>query len=88
MGFFFLLILRNGFDLFLFLMFSAPQFGSFKLLDRPTTFVNVSSQRRCAVKPLNAEPKRNGSVVPLAATIAAPGGFLFFFYPGARKLTC
>ena len=25
--------------------------------------------------------------VPLAATIAAPGGFLFF-YPGARKLTC
>ncbi|KAJ6925467.1 hypothetical protein NC651_009988 [Populus alba x Populus x berolinensis] len=50
----------------------APQFGSFKLLDRPTTFVNVSSQRRCAVKPLNAEPKRNVSVVPLAATIAAP----------------
>lgn len=50
----------------------APQFGSFKLLDRPTKFVNVSSQRRCAVKPLNAEPKRNGSVVPLAATIAAP----------------
>ncbi|XP_011037616.1 PREDICTED: 5'-adenylylsulfate reductase 3, chloroplastic-like [Populus euphratica] len=49
-----------------------PHFGSFKLLERPTTFVNVSSQRRCAVKPLNAEPKRNGSVIPLAATIAAP----------------
>lgn len=74
----FLLILRNGFDLSYVLMFSAPQFGSFKLLDRPTTFVNVSSQRRCAVKPLNAEPKRNDSIVPLAATISAPGGFCFF----------
>ncbi|KAA8520082.1 hypothetical protein F0562_014338 [Nyssa sinensis] len=52
----------------------APQFGSFQLLDRsplPSTPVN-SSRRRCAVKPLNAEPKRNDSIVPFAATMVAP----------------
>ncbi|XVF87751.1 hypothetical protein PTKIN_Ptkin18bG0145500 [Pterospermum kingtungense] len=47
-----------------------PQIGSFRLADRHAT-VNLS-QKRCAVKPLNAEPKRNDSVVPLAATIVAP----------------
>ncbi|GKV38274.1 hypothetical protein SLEP1_g46200 [Rubroshorea leprosula] len=29
--------------------------------------VNLSSQRRCAVRPVNAEPKRNDSMVPQAA---------------------
>ncbi|OMO64817.1 Thioredoxin-independent 5'-adenylylsulfate reductase [Corchorus olitorius] len=48
----------------------APQIGSFRLADRHAT-VNLS-QKRCAVKPVNAEPKRNDSMVPLAATIAAP----------------
>ncbi|OMO76826.1 Phosphoadenosine phosphosulfate reductase [Corchorus capsularis] len=47
-----------------------PQIGSFRLVDRHAT-VNLS-QKRCAVKPVNAEPKRNDSMVPLAATIAAP----------------
>ncbi|XP_065877626.1 5'-adenylylsulfate reductase 3, chloroplastic-like [Euphorbia lathyris] len=47
-----------------------PQFGSFRLLDRPAA-LNLS-QRRCAVKPVNAEPKRNDSIVPLAAAIAEP----------------
>ncbi|XP_030533370.1 5'-adenylylsulfate reductase 3, chloroplastic-like isoform X1 [Rhodamnia argentea] len=52
----------------------APQIGSFHLLDRPhaaSIALNVS-QRRSSVKPINAEPKRNGSIVPLAATIVAP----------------
>ncbi|XWS15564.1 hypothetical protein CRYUN_Cryun34aG0011200 [Craigia yunnanensis] len=47
-----------------------PQIGSFRLADRHAT-VNLS-QKRCAVKPVNAEPKRNDSIVPLAATIVAP----------------
>ncbi|GMI72727.1 PAPS REDUCTASE HOMOLOG 26, APS reductase 3 [Hibiscus trionum] len=47
-----------------------PQFGSVRLADRHAT-VNLS-RRRCAVKAVNAEPKRNDSIVPLAATMAAP----------------
>ncbi|KAK7412672.1 hypothetical protein VNO78_04214 [Psophocarpus tetragonolobus] len=52
----------------------APQFGSFRFLERP----NVSSAalhltpRRISVKPLNAEPHRKDSIVPLAATILHP----------------
>ncbi|KAE8728833.1 5'-adenylylsulfate reductase 2 [Hibiscus syriacus] len=42
------------------------QFASVRLADRHAT-VNLS-RRRCAV---NAEPKRNDSIVPLAATMAA-----------------
>ena len=34
--------------------------------------VNLSS-RRSAVKPVNAEPKRSDSIVPLAATITEAG---------------
>ncbi|XP_015885236.3 5'-adenylylsulfate reductase 2, chloroplastic [Ziziphus jujuba] len=52
----------------------ALQLAPFRLLDRThgqSSVLNLS-QRRCAVKPLNAEPKRNDSIVPLAATIAAP----------------
>ncbi|KAI3456467.1 hypothetical protein Pfo_013130 [Paulownia fortunei] len=52
----------------------AAQFGAFQPLDRPhlpSTAVNFS-RRRCAVKPLNAEPKRNDSIVPSAATSFAP----------------
>ncbi|KDP20736.1 hypothetical protein JCGZ_21207 [Jatropha curcas] len=46
------------------------QIGSFRLLDRLSA-VNIS-QRRCAAKPVNAESKRNDSIVPLAATVAEP----------------
>ncbi|KAL0012328.1 hypothetical protein SO802_007436 [Lithocarpus litseifolius] len=53
------------------------QNGSFRLLsDRPkprTRGLNYS-QRRFSVKALHAEPKRNNSIVPLAATIVAPEG--------------
>ncbi|GLU23318.1 hypothetical protein SLE2022_393350 [Rubroshorea leprosula] len=44
----------------------AAQIGSFRVLDRQG-MVNLSSQRRCAVRPVNAEPKRNDSMVPQAA---------------------
>ncbi|KAL0442945.1 UNVERIFIED_CONTAM: 5'-adenylylsulfate reductase 1, chloroplastic [Sesamum latifolium] len=50
------------------------QFGGFQSLDRshlPSSAVNFS-RRRCVVKPLNAEPKRNDSIVPSAATLFAP----------------
>ncbi|GFZ03240.1 APS reductase 3 [Actinidia rufa] len=49
-------------------------FGSFQPLDRAhsqSTIVNYS-RRQCSVKPLNAESKRNDSIIPLAATIVAP----------------
>uniref|UniRef100_A0A2P2JZX0 adenylyl-sulfate reductase (glutathione) n=1 Tax=Rhizophora mucronata TaxID=61149 RepID=A0A2P2JZX0_RHIMU len=50
-----------------------PQLGSFSFLDRPVAGgANFAYQRWTAVRPVNAEPKRNNSVVPLAATIAAP----------------
>lgn len=51
-----------------------PQIGSIRILERPhvsSGFVNLP-QRRTLVKPLNAEPQRNDSLVPLAATIVAP----------------
>ncbi|GMI91464.1 PAPS REDUCTASE HOMOLOG 26, APS reductase 3 [Hibiscus trionum] len=47
-----------------------PQIGSFRLADRHAT-VNLS-KKRCAVKPVNAEPKRNDSLLPQAASISAP----------------
>nr|AIW52607.1 APR3 [Hevea brasiliensis] len=46
----------------------ALQIGSLRLLGRPAA-VSLS-QRRCSVKPVNAESKRNDSIVPLAAAIA------------------
>lgn len=53
---------------------AAVQFGAFQPLDRSQTIatsVNVF-RRRLAVKSLNAEPKRNESIVPSAATISVP----------------
>ncbi|MBA0565683.1 hypothetical protein Golob_010547 [Gossypium lobatum] len=47
-----------------------PQIGSFRLADRHAT-VNLS-QKRSAVKPVNAEPKRNDSMLSHAATTSAP----------------
>ncbi|KAL0286202.1 UNVERIFIED_CONTAM: 5'-adenylylsulfate reductase 1, chloroplastic [Sesamum angustifolium] len=50
------------------------QFGGFQSFDRshlPSSAVNFS-RRRCVVKPLNAEPKRNDSIIPSAATLFAP----------------
>lgn len=57
-----------------FLIFAVSQLGNFQLLDQPQIPLKALnfSQRRCVVKPLNAEPKRNESIVPSAATIAAP----------------
>lgn len=52
---------------------SVSQIGSFRLLDRPHVASTTLSQRRSFVKPVNAEPKRNVSIVPLAATVVAPG---------------
>ncbi|KAK2644511.1 hypothetical protein Ddye_019706 [Dipteronia dyeriana] len=49
------------------------QIVSFRLLERPQVASTIVSKRRVYVKPVNAEPKRNDSVVPLAATIVAPG---------------
>ncbi|CAI9092591.1 OLC1v1027876C1 [Oldenlandia corymbosa var. corymbosa] len=46
------------------------KFGSFQPLDRAS--ILSTPARRLVVKPLNAEPKRNNSIVPAAATIAAP----------------
>ncbi|KAL2475646.1 5'-adenylylsulfate reductase 3 [Abeliophyllum distichum] len=52
----------------------AAQFGSFQPLEKPSLpSTAVSFSRRYSdVKPLNAEPKRNASIVPSAATIVAP----------------
>ncbi|KAE8736233.1 5'-adenylylsulfate reductase 2 [Hibiscus syriacus] len=47
-----------------------PQIGSFRLANFHAT-VNLS-KKRCAVKPVNAEPKRNDSLLPQAASISAP----------------
>ncbi|MBA0866716.1 hypothetical protein Goshw_023656 [Gossypium schwendimanii] len=47
-----------------------PQIGSFRLADRHAT-VNLSQKRR-AVKPVNAEPKRNDTILSHAATTSAP----------------
>ncbi|KAM7500974.1 hypothetical protein LguiA_025388 [Lonicera macranthoides] len=52
----------------------ASQLGNFQLLDwphLPSPAVNFTL-RRSSVKPLNAEPKRNGAIVPSAATMVAP----------------
>ncbi|KAG5622912.1 hypothetical protein H5410_008130 [Solanum commersonii] len=50
------------------------QLGTFQPLERPQLLSSIvlNSRRRSAVKPLNAEPKRNDSIVPSAATIVAP----------------
>ncbi|KAB1219703.1 5'-adenylylsulfate reductase 3, chloroplastic [Morella rubra] len=51
----------------------APQVCSFRLSDRLDVLSRAVklSQRRCSVKPVNAEPKTNASIVPIATTIAA-----------------
>ncbi|XP_060191679.1 5'-adenylylsulfate reductase 1, chloroplastic-like [Lycium barbarum] len=49
------------------------QLGTFQPLDRAQILSTaLNSRRRLAMKPLNAEPKRNDSIVPSAATIMAP----------------
>ncbi|XP_021821504.1 5'-adenylylsulfate reductase 3, chloroplastic-like [Prunus avium] len=53
----------------------APLVGSFRVFDRAHGQIQSQavtfSQRRSSVKPVNAQPKRNESIVPLAATIVA-----------------
>ncbi|KAL1169968.1 hypothetical protein V6Z11_A05G181900 [Gossypium hirsutum] len=61
-----------------------PQIGSFRLADRHAT-VNLS-QKRCAVKPVNAEPKRNDSMLSHAATTSAPGKTSKIFEQLAKEL--
>ncbi|GAA0172925.1 reductase [Lithospermum erythrorhizon] len=50
------------------------QFGSFQPFDRFQTQSSplITWRRNSAVRPLNAEPKRNDQIVPSAATISAP----------------
>lgn len=65
----------------LFVKYAVPQLGSFQPLDRSHVASPAAlnlSMRRCAVKPLNAEPKRNDLIVPSAATMVAPGMFFYF----------
>ncbi|XP_042478941.1 5'-adenylylsulfate reductase 1, chloroplastic-like isoform X1 [Macadamia integrifolia] len=52
----------------------APQFGSFRPLDRTlvTSAAADSTGGRSLVKPVYAEPKRSDSIVPLAATVTTP----------------
>lgn len=52
----------------------ASQFGAFQQFDRPhlPPAAVGFSRRRCTVKALNAEPKRNDSIIPSAATLFAP----------------
>ncbi|KAL3627466.1 aspartic proteinase precursor [Castilleja foliolosa] len=53
----------------------AAQFGVYQSLNRlhfQSSFANFS-RRRCAVKTFNADPKRNDSIVPSAASSFAPG---------------
>lgn len=60
-----------------FVKFAVSQVGLYQPLDRAhslSTVLNVS-RKRVAVKPLNAEPKRNDSVVVAASTVVAPGMF-------------
>ncbi|KAJ9566175.1 hypothetical protein OSB04_002141 [Centaurea solstitialis] len=46
--------------------------SNFQPLDRSPAALNLSLNRSAAVKRLNAEPKRNDSIVPSAATTFAP----------------
>lgn len=63
----------------LFISYAVSQIGAFRLLDQQHAAQAAVrlSQRRSSVKPGNAEPKRNDSIVPLAATTVAPGRSLF-----------
>lgn len=53
----------------------APLIGSLRLLSRPNVPASsvIYSQRRSTAEPLHAQPKRNDSVAPLAATSVASG---------------
>jgi hypothetical protein len=53
------------------------QIGSLRILERNVSSGGVLNlpQRRSLVKAINAESQRNDSIVPLAATIVAPGAF-------------
>lgn len=64
--------------LFFVVVVAVSQIGSFQF-EKPAASKVIVLKRRSAVKPVNAEPKRNDSVVPSAATIAAPGNILFCF---------
>lgn len=60
---------------FLGLLFSSSNYQpSDRYIPAPAG-LNVSRKRSSAVKALNAEPKRNDSIVPSAATVFAPGMF-------------
>lgn len=63
-------------------LFSVLQIGSLRISERTHVSSGVLNlpSRRSLVRPVNAESQRNGSVVPLAATIVAPGAFRFFFF--------
>lgn len=54
---------------------AVSQLGSYQPLDRThsSTVLNLSRRRSSSVKALNAEPKRNDSIVAAAATLLASG---------------
>lgn len=63
-------------------LFSVLQIGSLRILERTNGSSGVLNlpSRRSLVRALNVESQRNDSVVPLAATIVAPGAFHFFVF--------
>ena len=63
--------LKSNLSFFLKIFLTVSQIGSLKLLDRVSVTTPMSLKKRSSVKPLNAEPKRNDSMVPLAATMVA-----------------
>ena len=64
--------------------FAVPPIGSLQLLHPPhvlSSGVNYSRIRGCSVvKPMNAQFKRNDSLVPFVANTLAPGNFEYLFF--------
>ena len=56
---------------------AVSQLGSYQPVDwvHSSTVLNVSRKRSACVKALNAEPKRNDSIVASAATLLASGNY-------------
>lgn len=75
LGFFFFFWLSKS---VIILIPTAPWIHSVRLLDQ-CSVPRDSYSRKFLVKPICAEQKRNDSVVPLAATLVAPGTFVYSY---------
>lgn len=73
-GFFFFLLSK----FVIILIPTAPWIHSVRLLDQ-CSVPRDSYCQKFLVKPISAEQKRSDSVVPLAATIVAPGTFVYSY---------